>query len=44
MGVQAVMPEFAPLLPRYQQWAADPALNSRDRRSVESAVKTLQSI
>ena len=25
-----------------EQWAADPALSAQDRRSVESAVKTLQ--
>ena len=36
------LPEFAPLLARYERWAADPALSARDRRSVESAVKTLQ--
>jgi 3-methyladenine DNA glycosylase AlkD len=38
-----LLPQFAPLLPRYEQWAADPALSARDRRSVESAVKILQS-
>ncbi len=37
-----LLPEFAPLLPRYEQWAADPSLSARDRRSVESAVKTLR--
>jgi 3-methyladenine DNA glycosylase AlkD len=36
------LPEFVPLLPRYQQWATDPTLSARDRRSVESAVKTLR--
>jgi 3-methyladenine DNA glycosylase AlkD len=36
-----LLPEFAPLLPLYEQWAADPALSAKDRRSVESAVKTL---
>jgi 3-methyladenine DNA glycosylase AlkD len=25
------LPEFAPLLPLYEQWAADPALSARDR-------------
>jgi 3-methyladenine DNA glycosylase AlkD len=40
---QRFLPEFAPLLPRYERWAADPALSARDRRSVESAVKTLRS-
>ncbi len=37
-----LLPEFAPLLPLYQQWAADPALSGKDRHSVESAVKFLQ--
>jgi 3-methyladenine DNA glycosylase AlkD len=37
-----LLPEYAPLLPRYEQWAADPALSGRDRRSVESSVRTLQ--
>jgi hypothetical protein len=36
------LPEFVPLLPLYEQWAADPSLVARDRRSVESAVKTLR--
>jgi hypothetical protein len=39
-----LLPEFAALLPHYQAWAADPALSGRDRRSVESAVKVLQSV
>lgn len=38
-----LLPEFAPLLPLYEQWAAEPALSSKDRRSVESAVRTLES-
>jgi 3-methyladenine DNA glycosylase AlkD len=37
-----LLPEFVSLLPRYEEWAADPTLESKDRRSVESAVKTLQ--
>jgi 3-methyladenine DNA glycosylase AlkD len=36
------LPEFAPLLLLYEEWAADPALSTRDRRSVESAVNTLR--
>ena len=36
------LPEFAPLLPRYERWAADPALGTRERRSIESAIKTLR--
>ncbi len=39
---QALLPQFVPLLPRYQQWAADPSLSAKDRRSVESAVCVLQ--
>jgi 3-methyladenine DNA glycosylase AlkD len=38
------LPQFASLIPLYEQWAADPALSARDRRSVESAVKTLQRV
>jgi hypothetical protein len=39
-----LLPEFVPLLPLYEQWVADPALSTRDRRSVESAVKTLRGV
>ncbi len=39
-----LLPEFAPLLPQYEQWAADALLSAKDRRSVESAVKILQGI
>jgi 3-methyladenine DNA glycosylase AlkD len=39
-----LLPEFVSLLPRYEVWAADPALSARDRRSVESAVKTLRRV
>jgi 3-methyladenine DNA glycosylase AlkD len=38
------LPQFASLLPRYQQWLADPALSGQDHRSVESAVKILQEV
>ena len=41
---QKLLPEFVSLLPRYEKWAADPALKARDRRSVESAVKTLRNV
>ena len=37
-----LLPEFVPLLPQYERWAAAPALDARERRSVESAVKTLR--
>lgn len=39
---KSVLPELASLLPLYEGWAADLALSAKDRRSVESAVKTLQ--
>jgi 3-methyladenine DNA glycosylase AlkD len=39
-----LLPEFASLLPQYEQWAADPALRGQDRRSIESAVKILQGV
>ena len=35
-------PEFVPLLPNYERWAAGEQLSSKDRRSVESAIRTLQ--
>jgi 3-methyladenine DNA glycosylase AlkD len=38
------LPEFVSLLPLYKQWAADPTLSAKDRRSVESAVKTLRQV
>ena len=37
------LPELGSLLARYRAWAQDPDLDSRDRRSVESAIKTLES-
>ena len=36
------LPEFDSLLPLYEEWAADPLLNNKDRRSVESAIRTLK--
>lgn len=36
------LPELLPVLPNYRTWAADPTLSARDRRSVESAVTTLE--
>jgi hypothetical protein len=36
-----LLPEFVSLLPQYQAWASDPETDSRDRRSIESAVKIL---
>lgn len=40
----SLLPEFAPLLPNYASWAADPNLGAADRRSVESAVKMLERV
>jgi 3-methyladenine DNA glycosylase AlkD len=37
-----LLPEFTPLLPSYEAWAADPGLSATDRRSVQSAVGTLR--
>jgi 3-methyladenine DNA glycosylase AlkD len=37
-----LLPQFAALLPDYEQWLEDPALGPQDRRSVESAVKVLR--
>jgi len=39
-----LLPEFAPLLSLYEQWAADPELSAKDRRSVASAVKKLRNV
>ena len=39
---KAFLPEFTPLLPLYEQWATNPTLNSKDRKSIESAIKGLQ--
>ncbi len=41
---KAFLPELVSLLPRYEEWATDPSLSARDRRSVESAVKVLRSV
>jgi 3-methyladenine DNA glycosylase AlkD len=41
---KALLPEFVSLLPQYEQWATDPALSAKDRRSVQSAVKILHEV
>lgn len=38
------LPEFRNLLPLYEEWAVDPALSAKDRRSIESAIETLRSV
>jgi len=35
------LPDLAPLLANYRRWAADPDLGARERRSIESALRTL---
>lgn len=39
---KSFLPEFTSLLSLYKEWLTSETLNSRDRRSVESAVRTLQ--
>ena len=39
---KAFLANFVPLLPLYEQWAAVPTLNTKDRKSIESAIKVLQ--
>jgi len=41
---KAFLPEFAALLPRYQEWLADPGLSAKDRRSIESAYNLLRKV
>ncbi len=36
------LPDFTELLPLYEAWAESPSLESRERRSVESALKVLR--
>jgi 3-methyladenine DNA glycosylase AlkD len=36
------LPELKSLLPKYELWAQNPNLSTKDRRSVESAVKTFR--
>ncbi len=38
---KSFLPELGSLIPQYEAWAADPNLTAKDRRSVESALKTL---
>lgn len=39
---KAFLGEFVPLLPLYEGWATIPTLNTKDRKSTESAIKVLQ--
>jgi len=36
------LPEFVNLLPLYEEWSADESLTMKERRSIQSAIKTLQ--
>ena len=38
------LPEFAVVLPNYQRWAGDPSLSAKDLRSIQSAIKKLESV
>ena len=39
-----ILPDFVPLLETYTQWAATPDLDAKDKRSIESAIKTLNKV
>jgi hypothetical protein len=34
--------EFAPLLPYYRKWGTAPEVSSKDKRSIESAIRVLE--
>lgn len=37
-----LLPDFTQLLPQYEQWITDTTLSPKERRSIESAIKTLK--
>jgi 3-methyladenine DNA glycosylase AlkD len=39
---KSFLPQFTPLLSNYNLWLADDTLSARERKSIESAVRTLQ--
>ena len=39
---KAFLPEFKPLLPLFESWAGNPSIEARNRKSIESAIKTLR--
>ena len=39
-----LLPDFVSLIPNFEEWAADPDLDARDRKSVESALKKLRQV
>ncbi len=38
---KAFLPSFTILSPKYEQWLSDPSINARDRKSIQSAIRTL---
>lgn len=40
---KAFLVNFTPLLPVYEQWLSDPSINPRERKSIQSAIRTLES-
>ncbi len=38
------LPGFLTLLPKYQEWSKDQTLSAQERRSIESAIKTLEKV
>ncbi|NIS81027.1 MAG: hypothetical protein GTO14_12650 [Anaerolineales bacterium] len=41
---KAYLPEFMDLLPQYEKWLTDPSLSPSERRSIDSAIKTLKQV
>ena len=39
---KSFLPEFLTLLPAYKAWSNDETLSAQERRSIESAIKTLE--
>ncbi len=39
---KTLLPEFADLLPLYEEWSAAESLTAKERRSIQSVIKTLQ--
>lgn len=41
---KAFVPEFLDLLPQYKEWRTDQSLSPSERRSIDSAIKTLEQV
>lgn len=39
---KAFLPNFTQLSPKYEKWLANPSINARDRKSIQSAIRTLE--